>query len=167
MLRAVGSAFIGDAVSGTGNMGNVQVRGFMLGEHGCLHSSRDLCMSKGAAASLVLGLSIGDRHPSYWQKTVKNALDLLLQCAKWLKLQWYWMFKEKYIKNLKYAWSNQNIERFKEKHTKNLKITELLLGLTLSLIFVPNQVKKCVLMDQIALKEPRIVLRGRYVLLRS
>ena len=42
LLHAVGSAFIGDAVLVTGSMGNVQVRGFMLGEHGCLSSSADL-----------------------------------------------------------------------------------------------------------------------------
>ena len=45
LLRAVGSAFIGDAMSGTSSMGNVQVRGFMLGEHGHLCSSVGLCMS--------------------------------------------------------------------------------------------------------------------------
>ena len=45
LLHAVGSAFIGDAVSGTSSMGNVQVRGFMLGEHRRLRSGTDVCVS--------------------------------------------------------------------------------------------------------------------------
>ena len=50
---------------------------------------------------------------------------------------------------------------------KTLNMIEIAVGLTLRLIFVPNQVKNVSLWDLIALKEPRIVLRGRYVLLRS
>ena len=46
-MHAVGSAFIGDAMSGTSSMGNVQVRGFMFGEHGRLCSSMGLCVSQG------------------------------------------------------------------------------------------------------------------------
>ena len=44
LLRAGGSAFIGDAVSGTSSMGNVQVWGFMLGEHRRLRSGADICV---------------------------------------------------------------------------------------------------------------------------
>ena len=69
LLRVVGSAFITDAVPVTGMMhvhGNVQVRGFMLDEHGPLRSSAGLCVAQGgwcsAAASLVLGLSVGHRQ---------------------------------------------------------------------------------------------------------
>ena len=47
VLRAVGSAFIVSAVSGTSMSGNVQSWGFMLGEHWRLRSSTGLCVSKG------------------------------------------------------------------------------------------------------------------------
>ena len=47
-------------------------------------------------------------------------------------------------------------EWFKEKHTKNLKMTEITVGLSLRLIFVPNQVMKFVLMGPIALRGPKM-----------
>ena len=50
----------------------------------------------------------------------------------------------KYMCNLK-----KNIQ-------KTLKMTKITVGLTLRLIFVPNQVMKFVLMGPIALREPKM-----------
>ena len=56
LCRGVGSAFITDAVSVTGSMGNVQVQGFMLDEHGPLRSSVGLCVAQGGWCSALVRL---------------------------------------------------------------------------------------------------------------
>ena len=50
---------------------------------------------------------------------------------------------------------------------KTLKMSKITVGLTLSMIFVPNQVKNVSLWDLLLLGSLKCVLRGRYVLLRS
>ena len=67
--------------------------------------STDVCIAaqtsawaRVAAASLVLGLNVRGRHPSYWQKTVKKVYNLSLN------------LKENYTKTLNINQNYQIIE---------------------------------------------------------
>ena len=125
LLRAEGSAFIVVCAARYKWSGECTKAGVYI------ERARTCCKHGWAVASLWLSLDLGDRHPSYWQKTVKKSLQLISQILRKIiqktlninqNYQSIQLLKKNYIKNLNCDRKIAKIHVwFKEKHMKNLK----------------------------------------------